>query len=239
MNIDHVATVREARRTWEPNLIGAAREAQSGGADGITMHLREDRRHIHDSDLEQVRDAITVPLHFEMAATQEMVGIALRLRPHTAMLVPEGRREITTEGGLDVVAHFDALTEIVARLRSGGIDTSLFIDASPKQVDAAARLRVAICEIHTGPFAHAFHQEGELGMHAQFELAKVADAGARVLQAGMRFNAGHALHYENVAHIAALTGLHELHIGHAIVSRSIFVGLRAAVVEMKACCTSR
>ena len=201
VNIDHVATVREARRTWEPNLIGAAREAQSGGADGITMHLR--------------------------------------LRPHTAMLVPEGRREITTEGGLDVVAHFDALTEIVARLRSGGIDTSLFIDASPKQVDAAARLRVAICEIHTGPFAHAFHQEGELGMHAQFELAKVADAGARVLQAGMRFNAGHALHYENVAHIAALTGLHELHIGHAIVSRSIFVGLRAAVVEMKACCTSR
>lgn len=202
------------------------------------MHLREDRRHVQDGDLERVRDAIQLPLHFEMAATAEMVAIALRICPRTAMIVPEGRREVTTEGGLDVVTLFDSLALVIAQLKAAGVATSLFIDAAAPQVAAAARLGVAICEIHTGPYAHAFHVEGVLGRRTQVELAKVADAGAQVRAAGMLFNAGHALHYENVAPIAALAGVHELHIGHAIVSRSIFVGLRTAVAEMKACCAS-
>ncbi len=238
VNIDHVATVRQARRTWEPDLVAAAQHAELGGADGITMHLREDRRHVQDGDLERVRDGIHIPLHFEMAATQEMVSIALRIRPQSAMIVPEGRREITTEGGLDVVAHFDSLSRVVAQLRAAAIETSLFIDADAHQVAAAARLGVEICEIHTGPYAHAFHSEGSLGAQTKVELAKVAQAGAQVRAAGMRFNAGHALHYENVAHVAALDGVHELHIGHAIVSRAIISGLRAAVAEMKSCCAS-
>lgn len=239
MNIDHVATVRQARRTWEPDLVAAAQQAQAGGADGITMHLREDRRHVQDGDLERVRDGIRVPMHFEMAATEEMVAIARRIRPQSAMIVPEGRREITTEGGLDVVALYDSLAQVVSRLRACEIETSLFIDADERQIAAAARLGVAICEIHTGPYAHAFHAEGALGALARAELAKVADAGAHVRAAGMRFNAGHALHYENVVPIAALEGVHELHIGHAIVSRAIFAGLRSAVAEMKSCCATK
>ncbi len=239
MNIDHVATVRQARRTWEPDLVAAAQQAQLGGADGITMHLREDRRHVQDGDLERVRDGIQLPLHFEMAATQEMVAIALRIRPQSAMIVPEGRREITTEGGLDVVALFDSLARAVAQLRACEIETSLFIDADERQIAAAARLGVAICEIHTGPYAHAFHAETGLGVRATAELAKIAQAGHQVRAAGMRFNAGHALHYENVAPVATLEGVHELHIGHAIVSRAIFVGLRSAVAEMKSCCVTK
>jgi pyridoxine 5-phosphate synthase len=235
VNIDHVATLREARRTWEPDPVWAAVEAHLGGADGITVHLREDRRHIQDEDVRRLRELTHIKLNLEMAATAEMVDIACRLRPEMSMLVPEGRHEITTEGGLDVVAQEAKLADAVKRLRDAGIVTSVFIDAEVRQVDAAARIGVAVCEIHTGPYAHAFHAKGRDAQSAavQAELAKVRDAGAAVRAHGMRFNAGHALNYFNVQPVAALSGLRELHIGHSIVSRAVFVGLREAVREMK------
>ena len=232
VNIDHVATVRQARRTWEPDPLDAALEAQQGGADGITVHLREDRRHIQDSDVERLRGAVAVPLHLEMAVTDEMVSIARRIRPATAMLVPEGRLEVTTEGGLDIVAHESRVRDAVAALADAGIPCSIFIDAELRQVEAAARVGARISEVHTGPYAHAVHGERGLGSRAQAELARVRAAGEAIVAAGMSFNAGHALHYENVAHIAALPGLHELHIGHAIVSRAVMAGMRHAVAQM-------
>ncbi len=237
VNIDHVATIRQARRTWEPDPILAAREVELGGADGITVHLREDRRHIQDSDVEQLRKVVTVPLNFEMAATEEMVAFALRIRPQTAMLVPEGRREITTEGGLDVAMLGDSLRRIVGQLSQAGIASSVFIDADPRQVEAAANIGVAICEVHTGPYSHLFHEEGSQSARTRAELDRVAQVGLIIQSAGMRFNAGHALNYENVAALAAIPGLWELHVGHSIVSRAVFVGIRTAVAEMRALCT--
>lgn len=236
VNIDHVATIRQARRTWEPDPILAAREVELGGADGITVHLREDRRHIQDADVEQLRKVVAVPLNFEMAATEEMVAFALRIRPQTAMLVPEGRREITTEGGLDVAALGESLRAIVDRLFQVGIATSVFIDADPRQVDAAAKIGVAICEVHTGPYSHAFHLEGSLGARSQMELDRVMRVGALIHSAGMRFNAGHALNYENVTALSTIPDLSEFHIGHSIISRAVFVGIRSAVTEMRALC---
>ena len=235
VNIDHVATVRQARRTYEPDPLWAAVEAQLGGADGITMHLREDRRHIQDHDVRRIREACQVKLNLEMAATDEMVRIAGDLRPHLAMLVPEGRQEVTTEGGLDVAGQVERLSDVVARLKDGGMAVSAFIDAEAPQVEAAAEAGLGFCEVHTGPYAHAFHEHGGDLDHAAVaaELAKVADAGRRITAAGMRFNAGHALNYVNVPPIAALPGLRELHIGHAIVSRAVFVGIREAVAQMK------
>ena len=235
VNIDHVATIRQARRTYEPDPVWAAVEAQLGGADGITVHLREDRRHIQDADLDRLAGVTQGKLNLEMAATDEMVAIACRLRPQTAMLVPEGRHEITTEGGLDVAGQRTAIRERVKTLVNAGIAVSVFIDADPRQVDAAFEVGASICEVHTGPYAHAFDRgirdaEGEA---ARQELAKVAEAGRRIRAAGMRFNAGHALNYRNVGPIAGLEGVRELHIGHAIVSRAVFVGLREAVREMK------
>jgi pyridoxine 5-phosphate synthase len=232
-NIDHVATVRQARRTWEPCPVQAAHEALAGGADHITFHLREDRRHIQDRDVERLRAEVPARLNFEMAATDEMVAIALRIKPQLCMLVPEGRFEVTTEGGLDVAGHEPALATQVARLRDAGILVSVFIDALPHQIDAAIRIGAGVCEIHTGPYAHAWHDEGGLGPRARSELDRVAVAGRHACDAGLRFNAGHALHYENVKPIAALPGIRELHIGHAIVSRAVFTGLREAVREMK------
>jgi pyridoxine 5-phosphate synthase len=229
VNIDHVATVRQARRTYEPSPVWAAAEAELGGADGITVHLREDRRHIQDRDVELLRETCHVRLNLEMGATEEMVAIACRVRPRLAMLVPEGRQEVTTEGGLDVAGQVGRLTEVVRRLRDHGIVVSAFIDAEAAQIDAAARAGFSVCEIHTGPFAAAFHDGGD----AVAETRRVAEAGERIRAAGMKFNAGHALNYVNVHAIAALPGVSELHIGHAIVSRAIFVGLRAAVREMK------
>ena len=237
VNIDHVATIRQARRTWEPEPVLAAREAELGGADGITVHLREDRRHIQDADVEQLRKVVSVPLNFEMAATDEMVAFALRIRPQTAMLVPEGRSEITTEGGLDVAALGDSLRAIVDRLSQAGIASSVFIDADPRQVEAAAKIGVAICEVHTGPYSHAFHLEGALRATSHAELERVARVGALIQSAGMRFNAGHALNYENVAALAQVPELYELHIGHSIISRAVFVGIRSAVAEMRALCS--
>lgn len=235
VNIDHVATVREARKTHEPDPVWAAVEAHLGGADGITVHLREDRRHIQDHDVHRLRDLTHIKLNLEMAATDEMVAIACRIKPEMAMLVPEGRHEITTEGGLDVAGQEARLRDVVARLADAGIVTSTFIDAELPQVEAAARIGVRVCEIHTGPYAHAFYSLGRdiESPPVLAELNKIRSAGAAVRAAGMRFNAGHALNYFNVQPVAALPGIRELHIGHAIVSRAIFVGMREAVAEMK------
>jgi len=236
VNIDHVATLRQARRTYEPDPVWAAVEAHLGGADGITVHLREDRRHIQDEDVRRLRELVHIKLNLEMAATAEMVGIAVRLKPEMAMLVPEGRHEITTEGGLDVAAQEARLAEVVKVLAGVGIGVSVFIDAELRQVEAAARIGARVCEIHTGPYAHAFHAKGRdpESVPVVAELAKIRAAGEAIRQSGMRFNAGHALNYFNVQPVAALPGVRELHIGHAIVSRSVFAGMREAVRQMKA-----
>lgn len=235
VNIDHVATIRQARQTYEPDPVWAAVEAQLGGADGITVHLREDRRHIQDADVRRLKTLTHVKLNLEMAATDEMVAIACEVQPDMAMLVPEGRHEVTTEGGLDVAEQAQRLQTVVARLADAGIQTSVFIDAEAKQVEAAAKIGVRVCELHTGPYAHAFHQYGhdDQGEAVVAELEKLRLAGALIVQAGMQLNAGHALNYVNVAGITALPHIRELHIGHAIVSRAVFVGMREAVREMK------
>jgi pyridoxine 5-phosphate synthase len=235
VNIDHVATVRQARRTYEPDPVWAAVEAHLGGADGITVHLREDRRHIQDEDVRRLRELTHIKLNLEMAATDEMVGIACALRPEMAMLVPEGRHEITTEGGLDVASQRVRLREVVARLADAGIVTSVFIDAEPAQVEAAAAIGARVCEIHTGPYAEAFFTKGRDAESPAVvaELERIARAGEAIRAAGMRFNAGHALNYVNVQPVAALAGVRELHIGHAIVARAMFVGMREAVRDMK------
>src|SRR3982075_2184658 len=235
VNVDHVATVRQARRTYEPDPVWAAVEAHLGGADGITVHLREDRRHIQDEDVRRLRELTHIRLNLEMAATDEMVGIASRIKPEMAMLVPEGRHEITTEGGLDIVSGETSLQIAVSRLKEAGIVVSVFIDADLRQVEAAARIGASVCEIHTGPYAHAFHSKGrdEESPAVVAELQKIRNAGEAIRGLKMRFNAGHALNYVNVEPVARLPGLRELHIGHAIVSRAVFVGLREAVREMK------
>ncbi len=236
VNIDHVATLRQARRTYEPDPVAAAHEAQLGGADCITVHLREDRRHIIDRDVELLRQTVQVKLNLEMAATDEMVAIACRLKPEMATLVPEGRHEITTEGGLDVAGQEGRLKEVVARLNEAGVYVSLFIDAELRQIEATHRVGAQAGEIHTGPYAHAFHAHGRdvASSAVQEELRKIGAGGAALIERGLRFNAGHALTYANVQPVAALSGLCELHIGHSIVSRAVFVGLREAVREMKA-----
>lgn len=235
VNIDHVATLRQARRGIDPDPIWAAVEAHLGGADGITVHLREDRRHIQDDDVRRLRTHTQIKLNFEMAATDEMVAFACNLKPEMAMLVPEGRQEITTEGGLDVIANRKIIQSKIKKLRDAGITVSAFVDADLKQIKAAADLGVQVCEIHTGPYAAVFHSQGrdpESPAVAK-EIAKIAKAGEKIRSLGMRFNAGHALNYFNVQPIAALPGVRELHIGHAIVSRSVLVGMREAVREMK------
>jgi len=235
VNIDHVATIRQARRTYEPDPVWAAVEAHLGGADGITVHLREDRRHIQDEDVRRLRELTHIKLNLEMAATDEMIGIARRIRPEMAMLVPEGREEVTTEGGLDVAGQEAKLAPMVASLAQAGIVVSVFIDAEVRQVEAAQRIGARVCEVHTGPYAHAFHSQGRDAESAAViaELGRVARAGEAIRGLGMRFNAGHALNYFNVEPVAALPGVRELHIGHAIVSRAVFVGMREAVREMK------
>ncbi|MHC4992587.1 MAG: pyridoxine 5'-phosphate synthase [Planctomycetota bacterium] len=235
VNIDHVATIRQARRTYEPDPVWAAVEAHHGGADGITVHLREDRRHIQDGDVRRLAELVHVKLNLEMAATDEMVEIACRIRPHMVMLVPEGREEVTTEGGLDVRSQRDRLRDVVGTLREADLRVSAFVDAEPAQVDAAHECGFSVCEVHTGPYAHAFWHDGRDARSPRVlaELRRVAESGCRIRDAGMRFNAGHALNYFNVQPIAALPGLRELHIGHAVVSRAVFVGFREAVASMK------
>jgi len=191
VNIDHVATLRQARRSYEPDPVWAAVEAHLGGADGITVHLREDRRHIQDHDVRRLRELVHIKLNLEMAATDEMVAIACSLKPEMVMLVPEGRQEITTEGGLDVAGQEPRLKSVVAALADAGIMTSVFIDALPEQVDAAARIGARVCEVHTGPYAHAFHAKGRDrdSPAVVAELTKIRDAGAAIRALGMRFNA--------------------------------------------------
>ncbi|MEM9559342.1 MAG: pyridoxine 5'-phosphate synthase [Planctomycetota bacterium] len=241
VNIDHVATLRQARyrgqnTSGEPDPARAAHEAELGGADGITVHLREDRRHMQDHDVELLRALVRVRFNLEMAATDEMVEIARRIRPHTAMLVPEGRQEVTTEGGLDVLGRRDHLRSVVSSLRDAGLMVSAFIDPDPAQARAAAELGFDVCEVHTGPYAEAFAQTGGDLRRAELEdaLDAVERTGGAILDAGMRFNAGHALNYHNVLPVASIEGVEELHIGHSIVSRAVYVGLREAVAEMKA-----
>ena len=235
VNVDHVATVRQARRGVEPDPVRAAHEAELGGADGITVHLREDRRHIQDHDVERLRASVNVKLNLEMAATDEMIAIARRIKPQIAMLVPEGRQEITTEGGLDVAGQAGRMKDVVSRLKDAGLIVSAFIDAERRQVDAAAKAGFDVCEVHTGPYAAAFAQAGGDFLLADLrkQLDAVADAGRHITETGMRFNTGHAINYANVKPIASLPGVAELHIGHAIVSRAVYTGLRDAVREMK------
>jgi len=240
VNIDHVATLRQARRTWEPDPVLAAKEVERGGAHGITVHLREDRRHIQDQDVTRLRESVATKLNFEMAMTEEMIRFACGLKPEMAMLVPEGRLEITTEGGLDIVANQEVVRRCVEALKAAGIRVSAFIDPVEAQVEAAAASGLDVCEVHTGSYAHAFHAcKGDFAnvdLAAAFNQVRVT--GEAIASYGMKFNAGHALHYENVAPIAALRGIDELHIGHAIVSRAVFVGLTEAVREMLACMSS-
>jgi len=235
VNVDHVATVRQARRTYEPDPVWAAVEAHLGGADGITVHLREDRRHIQDEDVRRLRELTHIRLNLEMAATDEMVAIASRIKPEMSMLVPEGRHEVTTEGGLDIVSQEKTLKTAVKRLADAGIVVSVFIDADTAQVEAAKRIGAAVCEVHTGPYAHAFHSKGRDAESPAVvsEIRKIEAAGELIRALGMRFNAGHALNYVNIEPVARLPGVRELHIGHAIVSRAVFVGMREAVREMK------
>ena len=229
VNIDHVATIRQARHTAYPDILAAARAAERGGADGITVHLREDRRHIQDRDVELLRVGIATKLNLEMAATDEMVRIACALRPADVCVVPERRAELTTEGGLDVAAQVTTLESVVARLRQAGIRVSLFVDPDAPQVDAAIRVHADAIEIHTGTYAEA---QAPAGRDA--ELARVRLAADRAHAAGLIVNAGHGLTVDNVGPIAALPVLHELNIGHAIVADALFVGLEEAVRRMRA-----
>ncbi|MBZ0105700.1 MAG: pyridoxine 5'-phosphate synthase [Sulfuricella denitrificans] len=228
VNIDHVATLRQARGTLYPSPVQAALMAESAGADVITLHLREDRRHIQDADVEILRQALQTRMNLEMAVTDEMVKIALRIKPQDVCLVPEKREELTTEGGLDVAGHFDKVQAACAALGAAGIRVSLFIDADRKQLDASKAAGAPVVEIHTGHYADAASRAGQ-----QKEFERIADAVAYGQSIGLQVNAGHGLHYHNVQPIAALPGMRELNIGHAIVAQAIFVGWENAVREMK------
>lgn len=227
VNIDHVATVRQARRTYEPDPVWAAVLAELGGADGITIHLREDRRHIQDRDLHLLRQTVTGKLNLELAAVDEIIAIACQVKPDQATLVPERRDEVTTEGGLDLIALGNRAHDAVARLRDAGIAVSMFLDPDPRQIEAAARLEADAVELHTGRYALA------RGRSRAAELEQLISAGRLVRQAGMALHAGHGLNYQNVRPVAAIADMHELNIGHAIVARALWVGLEAAVREMK------
>ncbi|MDP7005735.1 MAG: pyridoxine 5'-phosphate synthase [Phycisphaerales bacterium] len=235
VNIDHVATIRQARMTFEPDPILAADEAILGGSDGITLHIREDRRHMQDEDLLQLIKHVQVPLNLELAATPEMIELALSTKPNMAMIVPEGRDEITTEGGLNILGDIDWLTEVVGCFTGVGIRVSAFVDPDINQIDAAKSCGFNVCEIHTGSYAEAvianvfsLDHDKVLG-----ELSKISKAVSHVHTLGMLCNAGHGLTHHNVVKIASIEGISELHIGHSIVSRSVFVGMRKAVSEMK------
>jgi pyridoxine 5-phosphate synthase len=228
INIDHVATLRQARRTYEPDPVWAAALAEMGGADGITLHLREDRRHISDRDLRILRQTVTVKLNLEMACEPEILAIACEVKPDQATLVPEKREEITTEGGLDVCGQRDRVAQTVDRLREAGISVSLFLDPDPRQIEAAVRLGVDAVELHTGQYALA-----AAGAAQEKELEIIEKVGALIRQAGLALHAGHGLTYRNVQPIAAIDGMHELNIGHSIVARAIMVGFEDAVREMK------
>ncbi|HHP7836422.1 TPA: pyridoxine 5'-phosphate synthase [Serratia marcescens] len=228
VNIDHIATLRNARGTQYPDPVQAAFIAEQAGADGITVHLREDRRHITDRDVRLLRQTIQTRMNLEMAVTDEMLDIAIELQPHFCCLVPEKREEVTTEGGLDVAGQLDKMSVAVERLAQAGILVSLFIDPDHRQIDAAVAVGAPYIEIHTGAYAEA---QGELAVHA--ELRRIAVAAAYAAEKGLKVNAGHGLTYHNVQPIAALPEMHELNIGHAIIGQAVMSGLPAAVADMK------
>jgi pyridoxine 5-phosphate synthase len=228
VNIDHIATLRQARRTIEPDPVTAAALAELGGADGITVHLREDRRHIQDRDLRLLRETVRTHLNLEMAATSEMIRIALEVKPDYVTLVPERREEVTTEGGLNVIKHQDHLTQVVDQLQAQGIPVSLFIDPDTEQIQSAAATQTQWIELHTGRYAEA------KGAAQQKELIHLKNGAATALELGLRVNAGHGLTYWNVKPITEIPGMEELNIGHSIISRAVWVGLERAVREMKA-----
>jgi pyridoxine 5-phosphate synthase len=231
VNIDHVATIRNARGGDHPDPVRAAEIVASVGGDGITAHLREDRRHIRDEDLRRIQEATDLPLNLEMAATDEMLEIALRHRPHAACIVPERREERTTEGGLDAAGQHNKLAPIVSRLAEAGIRVSLFIEAEERQLEAAMQLRAPVVEFHTGSYAHAF-LDGDRE-RLSFELRRLAELAALAAKNGIEPHAGHGLTYENVRPIAAIPQLAELNIGHYLVGEAVFVGLEAAVRRMR------
>jgi len=227
VNIDHVATLREARRGVEPDPVWAAADAELGGARCITLHLREDRRHIQDRDLQILRRTVQVKLNLEMAVTDAMVRTACEVRPDQATLVPEGRQEITTEGGLPVAGQEEKVAAAVKRLREAGIVVSLFIDPEPKEVEASAAVGAQAVEFHTGEYCNAPE-----GPQRDRQFARVADAAKQAQAAGLVAHAGHGLNYVNVERVAQIPGMTELNIGHSIICRAVFVGLREAVREM-------
>jgi pyridoxine 5-phosphate synthase len=227
VNIDHVATIRNARGGEHPDPVLAAFAAAEAGADGITAHLREDRRHIRDQDIARLMERLTIPLNLEMAATEEMLEIALRHRPHAACIVPEKREERTTEGGLDAAGQHNQLTPFVARLIDAGIRVSLFIEPDPRQIEAALRLRAPVIEFHTGRYAHL------AGEAQAAELRRIAEAAALAAKNGIEPHAGHGLTFDNVVPVAAIPQLAELNIGHFLIGEAIFTGLDGSVREMR------
>lgn len=228
VNIDHTATIRQARRTVEPDPVAAAILAELAGADGITVHLREDRRHIQDRDVQLLRQTVRTHLNLEMAPTVEMVDIALDIKPDYVTLVPEKREEVTTEGGIDIVGSFERFKQIVGQLQGAGIPVSWFIDADTDQIQAAAATKAQFIELHTGKYAEA---QDEISRAQELKLLNTGCQQA--LEAGLRVNAGHGLTYWNVYPVACLEGMEELNIGHTIISRAVLVGMERAVREMK------
>jgi pyridoxine 5-phosphate synthase len=228
VNIDHVATVRQARQTNEPDPVWAAALAEIAGADGITLHLREDRRHISDRDLRILRETVTVKLNLEMACEPEVIRIACDVKPDQATLVPERREEVTTEGGLGITKQRDRVAFAVEQLHAAGISVSLFLDPDARQIEEAARLAVDAVELHTGQYSLATSAAAR-----EEELKKLKTIGSQICDAGMTLHAGHGLTYRNVRPVAAIEGMHELNIGHSIVARAIMVGFEEAVREMK------
>jgi len=226
VNIDHVATLREARKGAWPDVIAAAKVCEMAGADQITVHLREDRRHIQDRDVELLRQVLNIRLNLEMGANDDIIRIAHRIRPDVVCLVPERRQEVTTEGGLDVAGQQARLTEVVGRFNADGIEVSMFIDPDRKQVDASKAVGATYVELHTGAYANA------KGAKVDEEFRRIEDAGLYAQDAGLIFNAGHGLSVRNLAPIAAIPGLHEVNIGHDIIARAIFIGLENAVQEI-------
>ncbi|HWW03801.1 pyridoxine 5'-phosphate synthase [Collimonas sp.] len=229
INIDHVATLRNARGTTYPDPLQAALQAEEAGADAITLHLREDRRHIKDADVEKIRPLLRTRMNLEAAVTQEMIDFSCKIKPQDSCLVPERRHEITTEGGLDVVKYFNQVQAAVRQLQAEGIRVSLFIDPEADQIQAAAEVGAPVIELHTGRYAEAHDEAGQ-----RSELERVQVAVQEGVKRGLKVNAGHGLHYTNTQAIAAIPDITELNIGHAIVAHAVFVGWKAAVSEMKA-----
>lgn len=238
VNIDHSATVRQARYrdeaqdcggNVEPDPVALAFEAERAGADAITLHLREDRRHIQESDVRRLREAMVTRMNLEMACTESMIAFALEIRPECVLLVPEGREEVTTEGGLDVKGRQDRVRQAVKTLKAAGIEVSLFIDTEEAQIRASAEVEADMVELHTGPFAHA-----RTGSSLESEVIRLIEGATTGHELGLSINAGHGLNYHNLKHLLRVPHLHELNIGHSIISRSLFTGIRQAVMDMKA-----